>query len=140
MKVNELYIKYKEKYPNHLVILPSGIFYESYLDDAKILNMLFNYNIVNNRVGFPMKIFGKIEGELERNKINYIVVNKEENEYKIVYKKRFVANKYNVYLEKHQKIKPLKDDIDEIYHKLIDKLESDSRIEEIISKIKELVV
>ncbi len=50
----------------------SGIFFETYDNDAIILNYLFNYKITgSNRVGFPNTALSKVINTLENKKIDY---------------------------------------------------------------------
>ena len=61
-KYDELKLENTDK----LVIVKSGIFYVAYDEDAKILNYLLNYKIINNRVGFPLnnkdEVIKKVNG------------------------------------------------------------------------------
>lgn len=52
----------------------SLIFYETYDDDAIILNYLFNYKITgSNRVGFPNTALNKVLNTLKNKNIDYIL-------------------------------------------------------------------
>ena len=61
-KYDELKLENTDK----LVIVKSGIFYVAYDEDAKILNYILNYKIINNRVGFPLnnkdEVIKKVNG------------------------------------------------------------------------------
>lgn len=65
----------------------NGGFYSVYGDDTYILYYLFNYKILEDRVGFPISAFNKVTNVLNEKYISYDEVN---------FKKR---NKYNKYVE-----------------------------------------
>ena len=97
MKVVDLYNTYKDNYKEYVVFIRMGNFYETYNNDAYIISKIMNYkvkNISNNiRVGFPITSLNKVLDELNNNKINYIVIEKDEI-YKISIKKKFRDNNY----------------------------------------------
>lgn len=97
MKVVDLYNTYKDNYKEYVVFIKIGNFYETYNNDAYIISKIMNYkvkNISNNvRVGFPITSLNKVLDELSNNKINYIVIEKDEI-YKISIKKKFRYNNY----------------------------------------------
>ena len=97
MKVVDLYNTYKDNYKEYVVFIRMGNFYETYNNDAYIISKIMNYkvkNISNNvRVGFPIISLNKVLDELNNNKINYIVIEKDEI-YKISIKKKFRGNNY----------------------------------------------
>lgn len=90
-------------------------FYHVFDGDSYILNYLFNYKIVGNRVGFPINSINKFTNILENKKINYELDGK-----KINFKKK---NNYEKYLEKGKVKYHFNRDIEKIYNKL-DKLNS----------------
>lgn len=53
MKTIDKYLKFKEMYKDHVVIIKSGNFYYTFLDDTYILNYFFGYQIRENKIGFP---------------------------------------------------------------------------------------
>lgn len=65
---------------NSVLIRKDGKFYHVFNDDAYIFNYLFNYNIVNYRVGFPISAYSKVINNLEENTINYVVLGDEKIE------------------------------------------------------------
>lgn len=97
MKVVDLYNTYKDNYKEYVIFIKIGNFYETYDNDAYIISKIMNYkvkNISNNiRVGFPITSLNKVLDELNNNKINYIVIEKDEI-YKISIKKKFRDNNY----------------------------------------------
>lgn len=74
MKTIDKYLKFKEMYKDHVVIIKSGNFYYTFLDDTYILNYLFGYQIRENKIGFPLNAKAKVKSVLNRNNINLIEV------------------------------------------------------------------
>jgi len=63
-----------------LLIFKNGKFYNSYKDDAIILNYLFGYKILkDDKSGFPETAFQKVINTLEDKKIDYQVIFKDYN-------------------------------------------------------------
>lgn len=95
MKTVEKYIKFKEKYKDYVVMIKSGNFYYSFDDDAFILKHYFNYQIRDNKVGFPLNAKAKVKSVLNRHDVNlieiiddygYVLETKNKNEYNNVLK------------------------------------------------------
>lgn len=97
MKVVDLYNTYKDNYKEYAIFIKIGNFYETYNNDDYMISKIMNYkvkNISNNvRVGFPITSLNKVLDELNNNKINYNVIEKDEI-YKISIKKKFRDNNY----------------------------------------------
>lgn len=74
MKTIDKYLKFKEMYKDHVVIIKSGNFYYTFCDDTYILNYLFGYQIRENKIGFPLNAKAKVKSVLNRNNINLIEV------------------------------------------------------------------
>lgn len=74
MKTIDKYLKFKEMYKDHVVIVKSGNFYYTFLDDTYILNYLFGYQIRENKIGFPLNAKAKVKSVLNWNNINLIEV------------------------------------------------------------------
>lgn len=108
----------KRIYLNTVVIVKIGNFYHVYSKDAYIFSYLFNYKISEKEevpcCGFPVNSISKIESVLEKNKINYIVVdkrrnyeedekciNKQENKYEHIYE---ISKKIGIVICRIQKI------------------------------------
>lgn len=68
------YLELKKDWESAIVLLKNGKFYRTYDDDAIILNYLFNYQIIDNRVGFPIESLFKIKGKFKNSNIDYIVL------------------------------------------------------------------
>lgn len=85
LEVNSLYDKYleiKKKYPEHIVLLKSGRFYKTFDTDAVIINYLLNYNVIDNKIGFPIESLFKVKNILKRNNVNYIIF--EDNDLTVI--------------------------------------------------------
>ena len=74
MKTIDKYLKFKEMYKEHVVIIKSGNFYYTFLDDTYIFNYLFGYQIRENKIGFPLSAKAKVKSVLNRNNVNLIEV------------------------------------------------------------------
>ena len=74
MKTLDKYLKFKEMYKDHVVMIKSGNFYYTFGDDTYILNDLFGYQIRENKIGFPLNAKAKVKSILNRHNINLIEV------------------------------------------------------------------
>ena len=74
MKTIDKYLKFKEMYKDHVVIIKSGNFYYTFLEDTYILNYFFGYQIRENKIGFPLNAKAKVKSVLNRNNVNLIEV------------------------------------------------------------------
>ena len=90
MKTIDKYLKFKEMYKDHVIIIKSGNFYYTFLDDTYVMNYLFGYQIRENKIGFPINAKAKVKSVLNRNNINlieviddyaYILESKNDNNY-----------------------------------------------------------
>ena len=61
-----------------LTLRKNALFYEVYDDDAVILNYLLGYKNIKGRVGFPINAFSKVINILEDKKINYKIIDEQE--------------------------------------------------------------
>ena len=62
---------------NLVKIRKNGTFYTVFDDDMYIIYYLLNYNIKNDKIGFPKSALGKVTNLLEENEINYEVVGED---------------------------------------------------------------
>ena len=83
-------------YKDHVVIIKSGNFYYTFLDDTYILNYFFGYQIRENKIGFPLNAKAKVKSVLNRNNVNlieviddyaYVLESKNDNAYQEKLKK-----------------------------------------------------
>ena len=93
------YKGYKNKNIDSLVLIKSGVFFQTYNDDCKIMVDLFNYQIKNfknfSRTGFPVSNIEKVQEKLNDKQINYVIVENSN-----VINIEFKDNKYNFYVNK----------------------------------------
>lgn len=118
---------------NQIILRKSGLFYETFDEDAKILHYLFGYKMINDRVAFPDNALNKIINGLEEKKISYEIKSKDDSE-KMDFKDK---NNYQKMLMKSQnKIAMAK-----LVNKLILKLEKmdDEKLYAILRKLEEYV-
>ncbi len=80
--MKEKYEKIKNEYLEYVVFIKSGKFYITFNKDAYIVGGIFNYKIINSKVGFPINSLAKVINKLENMKINYIVDNDEKKNFK----------------------------------------------------------
>ena len=78
MKIKDKYKELKYLNFNKVILIKSGNFYISYDEDAIVLNHLFSYQIVNNKIGFPLVTLPKIKEKLDELNVDYIIYNNEE--------------------------------------------------------------
>ena len=104
MKAIDKYLKFKEMYKEHVVIIKSGNFYYTFLDDTYIFNYLFGYQIRENKIGFPLSAKAKVKSVLNRNNVNlieviddyaYVLESKNENAYSNVLREA-KSNLFNI--------------------------------------------
>ncbi|MBO5183776.1 MAG: four helix bundle protein [Bacilli bacterium] len=93
------YKNVKNKNMESLVLIKSGVFYETYDKDCKIMLDLFDYKIKNfknfNRTGFPIANIEKVCDKLNEKKINYVLIDNGK-----INKITFENNRYNFYINK----------------------------------------
>lgn len=110
----------KELFPNYVVMIKIGTFYEVYYDDACIISYLLGYKLktLNGDVrncGFPTVSINKVLYILDNKKINYLVVDKSDN-YAELNKNNFKnKNKYNEIYEMCKEEIDIKLRIEKIY-------------------------
>ena len=142
MKLIDTYNSYKIKYKEYVVLIKSGIFYECLNDDIGIMYSLFHYKIKNKGnnyiVGFPKNSIVKVTDNLKHNKINYIVLEKNNDEYYISDKYKTNKNNNNSYKWDIMKLNYINYKIDSIYSKLKEKI-FDKDIEKTLINIERLL-
>ena len=60
MRLIDRYILIKNKYPNYIVLIKCGNFYNTFYNDALYINKRFGYKLINNKFGFPIGVLDKI--------------------------------------------------------------------------------
>ena len=68
----------------YITFRKNGKFYNCVGDDALILNYLFNYKIVNDKVGFPETAMNKVFSAIENNKISYVIIENDTTKKHII--------------------------------------------------------
>ena len=108
MAVVDMVNNIKELFPDYVVLIKLGNFYECYNIVSNILAYLFKYKIKTltkgDKVsGFPIVSYNKIISNLEKRNINYISIDKKHNYEeidKMNYKKK---NKYKEVVDRANK-------------------------------------
>ncbi len=133
MKIYDVYKNKKIKYAKYVVLIKVGHFYETYGEDAYLLNNLFDYKVKDigkvKRVGFPLIAYNKVTCKLNTFKINYLIVDNE------VVKKKFNKNNYDKYVNSNDSISTRVEKICERLRVLKDT----PKIEKILDKVEELI-
>ena len=126
----------KDLFPNYVVLVKVGTFYDAYFYDAKILAYIFKYKIKFvsgvDVVGFPISSIKRVLYILEQKNINYILVDKKHNyeeEDKQDFKKK---NKYDVIKKEAVLFLDNQDRIDKISTYLRENVDKISAVEELI--------
>ena len=87
----------KKVHPTSVVLVKVGKFYQCFDKDAYIVAGMFDYKLRKDKYvscGFPLSALNKVKVELEKEKVDYIVVDKR-NEYEVICKEEFKKeNKY----------------------------------------------
>lgn len=134
MKIKEVYLDIKNKNANYLLFIKSGMFYNAFDEDANIINLIFEYKISNNKIGFPINNINKVMNKLNEIEINYIVYNFDDSS---IFKK-FNNNSYNyyhnIYKKKEYDEKSKKILIDRITYLINSNKENYNKIKEFIDE------
>ena len=80
MKLREKFNYLKKEYSDSVVLIKSGSFYITYENDALIMNNIFNYQNINNKVGFPIRSVDKVMNSLNDKNINYVIDNNDDSD------------------------------------------------------------
>lgn len=139
MKLYEIYLNRKIKYKDYVLLIESGMFMESYNDDASLLNKVLGYKILSKnsmiRVGFPSNNLSKVILMLESKHINYLVLNKNNE---IINRKKYKDNKYDNYSNNVSNLLDRSNRISKIYNRLQSKIDDDN-IDRILLSIEDLL-
>ena len=108
----------------YITLNKTGKFYNAYGDDAKILHYLFNYKVINNRIGFPIDSINKVKDKLNELNISYLINSDEKIEKD--YEKFNKYDEYNLLANSKVNIDKKIDDliikINDLSYKEIDEL------------------
>lgn len=97
MNLKEKYEVVKGKFPYHVVLIKSGNFWYTYDSDGIICKYVFQYELKNNRIVFPNKVFNKNISKLRKLKFSYVIV----YELNHIIKVDNIANSYTFYFKKY---------------------------------------
>ena len=115
-----------------LTLRKNALFYEVYDDDAVILNYLLGYKNIKGRVGFPINAFSKVINILEDKKINYKIIDEQEE-----VKDFKNLNQYlNILAKASDKI-----EVNNKINKILDKLKTfdEGTLYEILEKVESII-
>lgn len=129
----------KEVHPKFLICYKTGTFYNTYGKDAYIMSYLFEYKIKEiekniSVAGFPKNAISKVMSKLEREKINYIIIDTRNN-YDIDFKEDYGnLNKYDELFEQSRKFVNIRKRVNKISEILLREadIEQIRKIEKII--------
>lgn len=133
---------FKEIEPKYILLFKFGNFYRAYGKDSLIVSYIFGYQISElqkmKTCGFPQTAINKVITKLEKEEINYIILNKA-NQYNEEDKVNFKnKNKYLEFYEKAKKYISVKNRIDRIYKNMIENISKEG-IKEKLIKIEEVL-
>lgn len=114
----------KGVHKEYVVLVRVGNFYNCYGRDSYIISYLLGYkiNILDNNIynsSFPKSAYNKVLSILEKNKINYIILDKRNNYDVEEEDNNKNLNKYNEFYEKAKKEIAKKMRIEKIYKYLL---------------------
>ena len=93
MRLRDKFRELKINYADCIVIIKSGMFFVTFDDDARILKTIFNYQINDGKVGFPVSSLEKVVQGLKNKAISCITYVDGESECYLV-----EDNKYGRYV------------------------------------------
>ena len=132
MKLANQYLFYKNLYKETLILIHSGNFFYTFLEDATLMNYLFGYKIVDNKVGFPISIIERIKSKLNCLKIDYVII-KNDDYYLNTFKD---FNTYNKIKEEANIVSEKKNKLQELFNKIEKKVDvDDSNLQLIIDYV-----
>ena len=100
----------------NITIRRNGLFYDIFDDDAYIMHYLFGYKILKpRRCSFPKNSLNKVKNILDGKKINYIIINEDDNIEEADYG---ANNSYAKFLEKAKNFELQEIKIDTIISKI----------------------
>ena len=127
----EKYLELKKDFKEYVVFIKCGKFYRTYDEDAIIMNYLLCYQIMDNRLGFPLEGLFKVKNKLKSECINYVIADGVD-----IFSDVIDGNKYNEVLSlgRTEYDKFIK--IEELIKLIRDKLNKDSNF---YDKLKSMV-
>ena len=132
----------KAVHPEYVALTKRGGFYSAYGKDAIIIAGLFSYKVVEKEnmptCSFPTKSLSKVIARLEREKINYLLVDSSDN-FRIDSKENYknLNNYTKQYKKVHENVRNAMR-IDKI-NEFLSKNASSKEIKNIITRIEEMI-
>ena len=112
--IRDMETEYHQKYPNSILLVLSGNFYNVYGKDAYLLSYLFRFKLTKKgyktdkeeevyvpKTGFPRNALDNVLLELENKKVNYVIKVKEKKDIVQDFKKRNTYSKRYIASEKY---------------------------------------
>ena len=134
----DFFMGLKIEYKEYIILFKSGSFYVCFNEDAIVMNKIFNYKLVelkeNVRIGFPISLIDKNLNILEKNKINYIIVEQKN----IIARRKYKFNNYCKYSENLDYVLNVCSRIQSITKKL-QYIKDYKKIENILNQIEEIL-
>ena len=93
------YFAVKGRYKDYIVFVKSGNFWNVFYRDALIIHGITGYKVSNNKVGFPVKVLGKVLKMVSSLSINYVLVYELDD----IIKCEYMSNSYTFYMEYYSK-------------------------------------
>lgn len=143
MSVTKIVKTIKEVHKDYIILVKIGAFYHAYGKDAYILNYLFQYQLklVDKTCftnGFPESSLNKVMATLEREKINYMILDRRNN-YEVDKQENYKnLNNYSKKYEKARRYVNLKNRIDNIYIFLQENI-CEENFKELLQKIETII-
>lgn len=134
----DFFMGLKIEYKEYIILFKSGSFYVCFNEDAIVMNKIFNYKLVelkeNVKIGFPISLIDKNLNILEKNKINYIIVEQKN----IIARRKYKFNNYCKYSENLDYVLNVCSRIQSITKKL-QYIKDYKKIENILNQIEEIL-
>lgn len=135
--------KIKDNYPDTVCLIDCGMFYRCYDEDAYVVSYLLRYklnsNSSNDMAGFPNSSINDVTSKLMRNKIDYKIFKINKLSLEITDSLSFGSdNNYEVVYEKSYRYMKLKNRINRLFQKLIERIENE-KMDETLDKIEEII-
>ena len=142
MNVDNIVSLVKKVHPESLIMIKIGKFYNAYGKDSVIMSNLFGYRIKNDvyrSSGFPTTSLNKVMIRLEKEKINYIVLDRRDN-YEVLNEEDFKKeNRYEeVYAQSLLELK-VKKEIRKLNKYIMDNINNEATFRKLKRLEKELL-
>lgn len=116
--MKEKYFRVKGMYKDYLVFVKSGNFQNVFYGDALILHYATGYVLNNNKVGFPLKVLGKVLSKVSKLNISYVLVYALDD----IRVHEYSSNSYTFYLGKFREVYDVELKFEKSVSKVLNKL------------------